>query len=63
MHLFGGIPHGTYAECFADPLRDPLFEDFVLNKKITKGSIEIPNLHGLGLELNDQMIKKYQVKP
>ena len=62
MHLFGGIPHGTYAECFADPLRDPLFEDFVLNKKITKGFIEIPNLPGLGLELNEEMINRYQVK-
>ncbi len=62
MHLFGGIPHGTYAECFADPLRDPLFVDFVLNKKITKGFIEIPELPGLGLELNEEMIRKYQVK-
>ena len=63
MHLIGGIPHGTYAECFADPLRDPLFEDFVLNKKIAKGSIEIPNRPGLGLELNEKMIRKYEVKP
>jgi len=63
MHLFGGIPHGTYAECFADQLRDPLFEDFVLNKRISGGSIEIPNKTGLGLELNEKLIEKYRVKP
>lgn len=62
MHLFGAIPHGTYAECFVDTLRDPLFENFVLNKKIKKGFIEIPSEPGLGLELNEDIIKKYQVK-
>lgn len=62
MHLLGGIPHGTYAECFADPLRDPLFEDFVLNKRISGGCIEIPNKPGLGLELNEKLIERYKVK-
>lgn len=62
MHLFGAISHGTYVECFADPFRDPLFEDFVLNKKIKGGFIEIPSEPGLGLELNEDMITKYQVK-
>lgn len=62
MHLFGAIPHGTYIECFADPLRDPLFDNFVLNKKIKRGYVEIPNKPGLGLELNEEIIKRYQVK-
>jgi len=62
MHLFGAIPHGTYVECFADPLRDPLFDTFVVNKKIKRGFIELPNKPGLGLELNEELIRKYQVK-
>jgi len=60
MHLYGAIPHGTYVECFADPLRDPLFDTFVLNKKINNGLIEIPDKPGLGLELNEDIIKKYK---
>lgn len=53
----------TNIECFADPLRDPLFENFILNKKIKKSNLEIPNKPGLGIELNEEIIKKYQVKP
>ena len=62
MHLFGAIPNGTYIECFSDPFRDPLFENFVLNKKIKGGYIEIPNKPGLGLELNEEIIERYKVK-
>ncbi len=62
MHLLAGIPHGTYAECFADPHRDPLFQDFVLNKKVKKGFIQLPNKPGLGLELNEEIIGMYEVK-
>ena len=61
MHLFGAISNGTYIECFSDPNRDPLFENFVLNKKIKGGYMEIPNKAGLGLELNYEMIEKYRV--
>jgi L-alanine-DL-glutamate epimerase-like enolase superfamily enzyme len=39
-----------------------LFENFVLNKRISDGCIEIPNKPGLGLELNEELIEKHKVK-
>ncbi|MEM2921424.1 MAG: mandelate racemase/muconate lactonizing enzyme family protein [Candidatus Bathyarchaeia archaeon] len=62
MHLLAGITHGTYAECFADPDRDPLFQSLVVNKRIHRGYIELPSRPGLGLELDTEFIRRHEVK-
>jgi D-galactarolactone cycloisomerase len=59
MHLFAAIPHGTYAECFADPNVGPLYPHILRNRKVEDGSIFLPNKPGLGLKLNEEFIEKH----
>jgi L-alanine-DL-glutamate epimerase-like enolase superfamily enzyme len=59
MHLFAAIPHGTYAECFADPNVGPLYPYILRNRKVKDGFIFLPNKPGLGLELNKEFIDKH----
>jgi D-galactarolactone cycloisomerase len=62
MHLLGAVPHGTYVECFADPLRDPIWKDLIVNRPMpVDGMIEVPQRPGFGLELDPAMIRKYRV--
>ena len=62
MHMLGAVPHGTYVECFADPLRDPVWKDLITNRPMpVDGMIDIPQRPGFGLELDPAMIRKYRV--
>jgi D-arabinonate dehydratase len=61
-HLLGAVPHGTYAECFADPERDPVWQTMWANRPpITDGILEVGTDPGFGLVLDDAMIQKYRV--
>src|SRR2546430_13363964 len=35
-HLLSAVPHGTYAECFADPARDPMWQTVWANRPAIK---------------------------
>lgn len=59
MHLFAAIPHGTYAECFANPDVGPLYPHLILNKKVKDGYLYLPDKPGLGLELNEEFIREH----
>jgi D-arabinonate dehydratase len=60
--LLGAIPHGTYAECFADPARDPVWQTMWANRpRITDGTIAVGTGPGFGLELDEGMITRYRV--
>ena len=62
QHLLAAVPHGTYLECFADPERDPVWQKMWLNRPAIKNGIaEIRDEPGLGIVLDQNMIKKYQV--
>lgn len=62
QHLLAAIPHGTYLECFADPDRDPVWQQMWLNRPpIRDGIAEITDAPGLGIKLDAKMIEKYRV--
>ena len=62
QYLLTAIPHGTYLECFADPERDPVWQQMWLNRPpITNGMVEVADTPGFGLALDQKMIEKYRV--
>ena len=61
-HLLAAVPHGTYAECFADPERDPVWQTMWANRPpIKDGMLEVGSAPGFGLVLDEAMIQKYRV--
>lgn len=60
--LLSAVPHGTYAECFAHPDRDPIWQHMWINRPQAKnGMIKVLNLPGFGIELDEKMVRKYRV--
>ncbi len=61
-HMLAAVPHGTYAECFPNPERDPLWAHFITNRApIKNGIIEVPQGPGFGLELDWKGLEKYRL--
>ncbi len=61
-HLLAAVPHGTYAECFADPERDPVWQTLWANRPaIRDGILDVGADPGFGLVLDESMIQKYRV--
>jgi L-alanine-DL-glutamate epimerase-like enolase superfamily enzyme len=64
MHLMAGIPNSTFVECYPDARRDPLWDKLYLNRpKIEGGYIHLPDLPGLGLQIDPEMVEKFAVEP
>jgi len=62
QQLLAGVPHGTYAECFAHPERDPIWQTVWVNRpKVENGSIAIPKRPGFGIRLDAKLVRKYRV--
>lgn len=60
-HLLASIPHGTYLEYF-HPQRDPIWHNLIANRPALKdGYITLPDAPGLGWELDQDYIRKYQI--
>jgi D-arabinonate dehydratase len=60
-HLLAAIPHGTYAECFADPERDPMWQQVWANRPAIKdGMMDVPTAPGFGLVLDTALVEKYR---
>ncbi|MBX9903724.1 MAG: mandelate racemase/muconate lactonizing enzyme family protein [Burkholderiales bacterium] len=60
-HLLAAVPHGTYAECFADPARDPVWQSMWLNRPaIKKGIMQVTTGPGFDIELDEKMIQKFR---
>ena len=61
-HLLAAVPHGTYAECFAHPDRDPIWQQMWVNRpKVKNGHIQVNPGPGFDIELDEKMIKKYRI--
>ncbi len=64
VHAVAASPTGFILESFADPTRDPLwFELFRERPAVVDGFMALPEVPGLGLELRDETLEKYGVKP
>jgi L-alanine-DL-glutamate epimerase-like enolase superfamily enzyme len=60
--LLSAVPHGTYAECFAHPERDPIWLKMWVNRPSVRGGVmAVPTDPGFGLQLDGEMISKYRV--
>ena len=60
-HLLAAVPHGTYAECFADPQRDPVWQHMWVNRpQIKDGIMAVANGPGFGIELDQDMVRRYR---
>jgi D-galactarolactone cycloisomerase len=60
--LLAAIPHGTYAECFADPERDPVWQTMWANRPAVKdGMFDVGDDPGFGLILDTGILRKYRV--
>src|SRR2546428_292633 len=61
-HLLPAVAHGTYAECFADPERDPVWQTMWANRpRVKDGMFEVGAEPGFGLVLDEAMVRKYRV--
>ncbi|MSP13694.1 MAG: mandelate racemase/muconate lactonizing enzyme family protein [Chloroflexi bacterium] len=61
LHLLASIPHGLYVEIFPNIKRDPMwFELPVQLPRIRDGFMELPSGPGLGLPLNEEIIRQYR---
>lgn len=59
-HLLGGVPGGTFLECFADPARDPMWREVYERPPIVGGRSAIPAGPGFGIRLNWQLVERYR---
>ncbi|MDB5534421.1 MAG: mandelate racemase/muconate lactonizing enzyme family protein [Hyphomicrobiales bacterium] len=60
-HLLAAVANGTYVETH-HPDRDPIFHKMVGGRgKIANGYYELPQAHGWGVTLDEEMIAKYRV--
>ncbi len=60
-HLLAAVPHGTYAECFADPARDPVWQLMWVNRPpIRNGMMQVTTGPGFDIELDEKMIRKFR---
>jgi D-galactarolactone cycloisomerase len=60
-HLLAAVPHGTYAECFAHPERDPVWQAMWANRPPVKnGVMEVSKGPGFGIRLDAGMVRRYR---
>lgn len=63
MHLHAAIPNGSFAECYMDPARDPLWHELYQDfPKSVDGELTLPTAPGIGLTFNKAAIEKYAVE-
>jgi L-alanine-DL-glutamate epimerase-like enolase superfamily enzyme len=63
QHLLSAIPHGTYAECFAHPDRDPIWQSMWVNRpKVENGWMKVTDAPGFGIELDQAMVERFRVR-
>jgi D-arabinonate dehydratase len=61
-HLLAAVPHGTYAECFADPDRDPMWQEVWANRPpIKDGMMDVATGPGFGIVLDEALVARYRV--
>lgn len=60
-HLLAAVPHGTYAECFAHPERDPVWQALWANRPPVKnGMMEVSKAPGFGIRLDEKMVRRFR---
>jgi D-galactarolactone cycloisomerase len=61
LHLLASIPHGLYVEIFHDRQRDPLWHEIQRTRPLIRGgNMHLNDQPGLGLDLDPEVIARYQ---
>lgn len=61
VHLLASVPNTLYVEIFPNYLRDPMWVDLPIQQpRIQDGYMEVPQGHGVGIDLNLEIIEKYR---
>jgi D-arabinonate dehydratase len=61
VHLLCALPNTLYVEIFPNYERDPMWVDLpVQQPRIANGYMHAPTGHGVGIELNQEVIEKYR---
>ena len=62
QQLLSAVPHGTYAECFADPDRDPIWQSMWANRpQVKDGWMQVSPGAGFDIALDSDMLRRYRV--
>jgi D-arabinonate dehydratase len=62
VHLLAAVPNALYVEIFPSYERDPMWVDLPLEQpRIREGYMEVPQGHGTGIALNQEIIDRYRV--
>ncbi len=62
LHLLAAIPHGLYVEIFPNRRRDPLWYELQEAPPMLRdGYLLLSDRPGLGLQLNDEVIRRYRL--
>ena len=63
VHTVGAVPNGLILECFPNPERDPVWAKLYVDPPVVKnGYMAVPQKPGLGLELNEDTLRKYAIR-
>ena len=61
-HMLASQPHGFCVECFADPERDPLWADMLIERPgVRDGLIEVAGASGFGIRVDPAAIARYRI--
>ena len=61
VHLLCALPNTLYVEIFPNYERDPMWVDLPVEQpRIADGFMHAPTGHGLGIDLNQEVIEKYR---
>jgi D-arabinonate dehydratase len=62
IHLLAAVPNALYVEIFPSYERDPMWVDLPVEQpRIRDGCMEVPQGHGTGIVLNQEIIDKYRI--
>jgi L-alanine-DL-glutamate epimerase-like enolase superfamily enzyme len=63
VHTVGAVPNGLVLECFPNPERDPVWGKLYMDPPVVRdGYMAVPQKPGLGLELNEDTLRKYAIR-
>jgi L-alanine-DL-glutamate epimerase-like enolase superfamily enzyme len=63
MHLMAGISNPTFAECYPDARRCPLWENLYLDRPPLRGGyVTVPDTPGFGMRFDPAAVEKYAIE-
>ena len=62
IHLLSAVPHSFCVEMFQDPERDPIWHQMYLgHPEVKNGRMAPPERPGLGIQIDEDLLRRYEV--